>query len=92
MIELLVLVVVGILAGVLAFRRFGTASGTLWNVWRIIISVVWLLSGVFLTVGGYVVVGVALIAVWTFIALGAASELRDDTEDDVRRSLGRIDR
>lgn len=93
MIELLLFVVVGILLGWMAFRRFGSVSGTVWNAWRLIVSVMWILSGVFLTLGGYIVAGIVVIALWVFIALGATAELKEDAEEadtSVRREIGRV--
>jgi len=73
-----VVVLAAIIVGQLAFRRFGTASDTVFAVWRSVFAVTWILSGIALIVGGYVVFGAAMIALFWFVLIGGLSDLSEE--------------
>lgn len=83
-------VLAAVLTGHLAFRRFGSASDTVFAVWRSVFAVSWILSGVALIVGGYTVFGAALIALFWFVLAGGVDDLTDETDiGSWRRYLSR---
>lgn len=85
-----VAIVAAIVIGHLTFRRFGSASDTVFNVWRVVFAISWILSGVALIVGGYTVFGAVLIALFWFVAAGGVSDLQEDMDvGSWRRYLSR---
>lgn len=75
-----------VVVGHLAYRRFGAASDAVFAAWRVVMAVVWIMSGVALIVGGYTVAGAVLIALFWFVMVGGVVELK---ESEVRRELNR---
>ena len=85
-------VLVGILIGHLACRKYGSMSDTVYAVWRSVFAVSWIVSGVALIIGGYVVFGALLIALFWFVLAGGLSDLKEETGVDgvsFRRFLSR---
>jgi hypothetical protein len=68
--------VIGAVAiGLVAFARFGTRGGTLRDAIAVIRNGFFILSGVFLILGGYVFAGVFIVALFVFLGAGAASSV-----------------
>ncbi|ELZ14413.1 hypothetical protein C478_07307 [Natrinema thermotolerans DSM 11552] len=73
-----------VLAGTAAHMRLGSMSDTIYTTWRVIMSVMWLTSGIALIVGGYVVVGALVVALFWFVLIGGVADLWGT---DFRRKL-----
>lgn len=78
MIEALLLVMVALTGGIYLYQRFSGASDTIGSALRVGSSIVWIISGVFAILGGFTLIGFALILLFTFIGYGAGLELRQE--------------
>lgn len=72
--------VIGAVAiGLLAFSRFGSTGGTLRDAIAVIRNGFFVISGVFLILGGYVFAGIAVVALFVFLAASAATSVWEES-------------
>ena len=68
----LVVIAGAIGAGVLAYLRYGSRGGTLRDALAIIRAAFFVLVGIGLIAGGFVIAGALFVAVFVFLGIGAA--------------------
>lgn len=64
--------------GIAAYARFGQTGGTLRDALAVLRSGFFILVGIGLVAGGFVVVGVIVIALFVFLGAGAALQVREE--------------
>ena len=64
--------------GLLAFARFGATGGTLRDAIAVLRNGFFVISGVFLILGGYVIPGFLIVVLFVFLGAGAASSVWSD--------------
>jgi hypothetical protein len=69
--------------GIAAYMRWGSTGGTVRDALAVIRAGFFILVGLGLVAGGFLWAGVALIAIFVFVGLGAAVNVEDAVRDSI---------
>lgn len=76
---------IAVILGYWLFLRLGTGTAdATYDAVGFFSSIIWILAGVFLILGGHTLLGAALIAIWSYVGISKGKA----TEDRVRAKIG----